>query len=62
MSRYGTSLSAGGVYDDPAHKIAKSIRSALTSPPRSSACTVYDAAGKPIATIDPITRERVPLT
>ena len=56
--RIGVSANAGGVLGDPAVAIAYRIRSALTSPARSTVCTIYDAAGKAIATIDPNTRER----
>ena len=29
--------------------------------PKPAPCIVYDAAGRPVATIDPITRKRTPL-
>ena len=52
----------GGLSGDPALRIAYRIRNALdpTIPPRAPA-TIYNAAGQPVATMDPYTRERRPL-
>lgn len=60
--RYGVTLTAGKIYADPRYHLAGMIKSALTKPVRSSIVTVYDASGNPIATIDPHTRERKPIS
>lgn len=62
MASVGTTTTASGLLIDPREKLASMIQSALTHPPRSSTCTVYDANGTPIATIDPLTRQRTPIT
>ena len=61
MAEVGVATDHGGVYHDPISVLAGKILSATVKPPRMSVCTVYDAEGKPIATIDPHTRVRTPL-
>ncbi len=61
MAEFGVTTNHGGVYVDPVSVLAGKILSATVKPPRMSVCTVYDAEGKPIATIDPHTRVRTPL-
>lgn len=61
MRLFGVTASAGGIIGDPSHAIARDIRNALTRPASGSTVTVYDAAGRAVATIDPFTRKRTPL-
>lgn len=56
----GVTETRGGILHDPAKGISYRIRAALTSKPIARV-TIYDAAGKPIATMNPVTRERTPL-
>jgi hypothetical protein len=56
----GTTGHQGGATADPARVVAWRIRNALAAPPLG-VVTIYDAAGKAIATVNPVTRERTPL-
>lgn len=58
---FGVTQAATTDGGDPTYKLAEMIQAALTKPPRFGIVTVYDANGKPIATIDPHTRERKPI-
>lgn len=59
---YGATGPQGGISVNPAHRIAWRIRKALNPRTvllsRRPDCTVYDAAGQPVAVIDGETRVR----
>lgn len=50
-------VSGGGIIRDPATEFSKAFRAALQASPVAPV-TIYDAAGKAIATMDPVTRYR----
>ena len=58
--RYGIGGPQGGMSADPAVSLAWQIRSALKRPPLG-VVTILDAMGRPIATVDPVTRRRTAL-
>ena len=57
---FGVTGPQGGISSNPAASVAWRIRNALAAPPIPP-CIIYDAAGKAVATMDPITRQRTPL-
>ena len=50
----------GRFSQSPANDVAAWFKSKLNAPPRSTV-TIYDAAGKAVATYDPETRTRTPI-
>lgn len=58
----GSTESRGLAYADPAVSVAWRIRHALNPRHATAPVTIYDASGKAIATMDPLTRVRTPLS
>ena len=62
-ARYATveiSPDSGGLIRDPATEFSRAFRAAMNAPP-PGLVIIYDAGGKAIATMDPVTRLRKPL-